>query len=321
MSFAHYERWPNGLQYDSQDWWTPFAASVESLEWTGTGWTRRKAEPKRAAADGGEVPAEDAESKTAGTMFLRSRGPLRFDQWLELSIDKPPSPPADGGKMKSWSRAPRNRSPPADVTREPLLAEEFGRTSQRSALARRTGFRLEATGAALDGKALGGFDRGSLPLWWARDRAAASVADGIHGIVAASHDMAKALQGAAKDATKTSDTSPALCRQLQDDLLAVLDTRLAEVTQQMFAAFADMADEDLAREKVADLRSELVRAARDEALNLFDASFPFATIDQTAIRIVGARRKLESTLSRIVTRETPHLPSNGVGGHAGAVVT
>src|SRR5262249_55668489 len=157
--------------------------------------------------------------------------------------------------------------------------------------------------------ALGGFDRGSLPLWWARDRAAASVADGIHGIVAASHDMAKALQGAAKDATKTTDTSPALCRQLQDDLLAALDTGLAEVTQRMFAAFADMADEDLAREKVVDLRSELVCAARDEALNLFDASFPFATIDQTAIRIVGACRKLESTLSRIVTRETPYHPN------------
>jgi hypothetical protein len=267
------------------------------------------------------VPAENAESETAGTMFLRARGLLRFDQWLELSIDKPPSPPADGGKMKSWSRLLRPPVVSDFAAREPLLAEEFGRASQRSALARRTGFRLEATSAVLDGKALGGFDRGSLPLWWAQDRAAASVADGIHGIVAASHDMAKALQGAAKDATKTLDTSPALCRQLQDDLLAALDTRLAEVTQQMFAAFADMADQDMGREKVVDLRSELVRAARYEALNLFDASFPFATIDQTAIRIVGARRKLESTLSRIVTRETPHLPSNGVGGHAGTAVT
>jgi hypothetical protein len=50
-------------------------------------------------------------------------------------------------------------------------AEELGRASQRSALARRTGFRLEATAAVPDGKALGGFDRGSLSLWWTRDKA------------------------------------------------------------------------------------------------------------------------------------------------------
>jgi hypothetical protein len=165
----------------------------------------------------------------------------------------------------------------------------------------------------LEGKALGGFDRGSLSLWWARDKAAASVAEGMRGILSASHDMESALQRAAKNATK--DTSPALCRQLQDELLAALDSRLAEVTQEMFAAFADAADEDLAHAKVTVLRSALVRAAKDQALNLFDASFPFVTIDQTAIRIVGARRKLESTLSRIVARETPHDPANGIGAH------
>jgi hypothetical protein len=133
--------------------------------------------------------------------------------------------------------------------------------------------------------------------------------------------MARALLGAAKDATKTLDTSPTLCRQLQDDLLAALDTRLAEVTQEMFAAFAEVADEDLAREKVTELRSGLVRGARDEALNLFDASFPFATIDRAAIRIVGARRKLDSTLSKIVARETPHGRTKGTSIQTGAMAT
>ena len=252
-------------------------------------------------------------------MFLRSRGPLRFDQWLELSLDSPPSPPAQGGTAKRWRRVLRPPVVSAFAAREPRLAEELGRAFQRSALARRTGFRLQATGAVLDGKALGGFDRGSLSLWWARDKAAASVADGIRGILSASHDIAKALEGAAKDVTKISETSAAICRQLQDDLLAALDTRLVEVTQEMFAAFADAVDEDLAREKVTDLRCGLVRTARDEALNLFDASFPFAMIDQRAIRIVGARRKLESALSRIVARETPHDPAVGAGGQTGVV--
>jgi hypothetical protein len=101
MSFAHYERWQHGLQYDSRDWWTPFAASVETLEWTGTNWKHRKVKPKaRAAADIGAVSAEDGTSETVGTMFLKSRGALRFDQWLELSIGNPPPPPADGGTAK-----------------------------------------------------------------------------------------------------------------------------------------------------------------------------------------------------------------------------
>jgi CRISPR system Cascade subunit CasA len=320
MSFARYERWPNGLQYDSWDWWTPFAASVEALEWTGTNWTRRQAKPKaRSAADDDEVSAEDAKSETAGTMFLKSRGPLRFDQWLELSLDNPPSPPAGGGTAKQWRRELRPPVVSAFAAREPLLAEEFGRASQRSALARRTGFRLEATSAVLDGKALGGFDQGSLPLWWARDKAAASVADSVRGILRASHSVASALESAANNAAKNLDKPPVLGRELHNGLLAALDARLGEATQAMFKAFAELADEDQARETVLALRSELVRFAGREALEVFDSNFPFVTIDQTAIRIVGARRKLERALSRIVGSETPHDPTVGAGGQTGVV--
>jgi CRISPR system Cascade subunit CasA len=307
LSFAAYERWPNGLQYEPRDWWAPFVASIEVLEWTGNKWGPRKSKAKvRVMADDDRVPAASADSDAVSTRFLKSRGPLRFDQWLELSLGNPPLPPADGGTGKPWQRVIPPPVVSAFVAREPFLAEELGRASQRSALARRTGFRLEAIGATLDRKALGGFDRGSLSLWRARDDVAASVADGIRGALSASHDVAKTLARAAIDATKTSDTSPTLCRQLQDGLLATLDTRLVEVTQQMFAAFAEVADEDLAQVKITQLRCALVRTARDEALNLFDASFPFAMIDQRAIRIVEARRKLESTLSRIVARERPH---------------
>ena len=202
----------------------------------------------------------------------------------------------------------------AFAAREPRLAEELGRASQHSALARRTGFRLEATSAVLDGKALGGFDQGSLPLWWARDKAAASVADGVRGILRASHLIASALESAAKNVAKSLDKPPVLCRELHNGLLAALDGRLGEATQAMFRAFAEAADEDQARETVLTLRSDLVRIAGREALALFDSSFPFATIDQRAIRIVGARRKLESALSRIVASETPHVPTVGAGG-------
>jgi CRISPR system Cascade subunit CasA len=309
VSFAGYERWPNGFQYEPRDWWAPFVASIELLEWTGNKWGPRKSKAKaRATADGNRVPAASADSEAVSTMFLKSRGPLRFDQWLELSLGNPPLPPADGGTGKAWQRVIPPPVVSAFIAREPFLAEELGRASQRSALARRTGFRLEAIGATLDRKALGGFDRGSLSLWCARDDVAASVADGIRGALSAFHDVAKALGRAAIDAAKTSDTSPTLCRQLQDGLLATLDTRLVEVTQQMFAVFAEAADEDLAQVKVTQLRCALARTARDEALNLFDANFHFAVIDQMAIRIVGARRKLENTLSRIVARETPHDP-------------
>jgi hypothetical protein len=178
---------------------------------------------------------------------------------------------------------------------------------------------LEATSAVLDGKALGGFDQNSLPLWWARDKAAASVADGVRGILRASHRIASALESAAKNAAKNLDKPPVLCRELHNGLLAALDARLGEATQAMFRAFGEAADEDQARETVLALRSELVRIAGREALELFDSSFPFATIDQTAIRIVGARRKLESALSSIVASETPHDPTLGTGGQTGVM--
>lgn len=313
-TFARYERWPNGLQYDSRNWWAPFAASVEILEWTGSNWAPRKAKP-RARPDDDEVSVEGSDMEASSTMFLKSRGPLRFDQWLELSLDNPPSPPtADRGTAKQWRRVLRPPAVSVFAAREPRLAEELGRTSQRSALARRTGFRLEAICAVLDGKALGGFDQGSLPLWWARDKAAASVAEGVRGILRASHLIASALESAAKNAAKSLDKPPVLCRELHNGLLAALDARLGEATQAMFRAFAEAADEDQARETVLTLRSDLVRIAGREALGLFDSSFPFATIDQRAIRIVGARRKLESALSRIVASETPHVPTVGAGG-------
>jgi hypothetical protein len=289
------------------------------LEWTGSNWSPRKAKPNARADD--EVSEEGADSQAAAATFLRSHGPLRFNHWLELSLGNPPSPPADGGKVKLWRRLIRPPVVSAFAAREPFLVGEFGLASQHSALARRTGFRLEATAAVLNGRALGSFDRGSLSLWWARDNAAASVAEGVRGVLSASHHIARALERAANFAAKASETSSVLSRQLQDDLFAALDMRLGEMTQRMFAVFAESADEDLAREKVTELRSGLVRAARDEALNMFDASFPFATIDQRAIRIVGARRKLESDLSRIVASETPHLPTVGTGGQTEVVVS
>jgi hypothetical protein len=131
--------------------------------------------------------------------------------------------------------------------------------------------------------------------------------------------IASALESAAKNASKSFDKPPVLCRELHNGLLAALDARLGEATQRMFAAFAETADEDQARENVLALRSELVRFAGREALELFDGSFPFATIDQTAIRIVGARRKLDSAVSRIVASETPHDPTVGGSGQTGVV--
>ena len=314
LSFVGYERWPNGLQYDSRDWWTPFAATVEVWEWTGGNWV-----PKlKAQADADEGSKERVGSETTSTEFLKSRGALRFDQWLELSLGDPPSPPQNGRTTKVWRRVMRPPVVAAFAAREPHLAEELGRASQRSALARRTGFRLEATAAVPDGKALGGFDRGTLSLWWARDKVAASVADGTRGILWASYRIASALERATKDAAKSSDKSPVLCHELRDGLLAGLDARLGEATQAMFEVFAEATDEDLAGEKVVAMRSELVRTVEREALELFDASFPFATIDQMAIRIAGARRKLKSDLSRIVASETPHELAVKAGAQAGA---
>jgi CRISPR system Cascade subunit CasA len=324
LSFTTYERWPNGLQYDSHDWWTPFAASVEALEWTGTNWAPRKAKP-RARAQSDDVSAEGADSDSArsepaGTMFLKVRGPLRFNHWLELSLDNPSSPPADGGTAKRWQRVIRPPVVSAFAAREPLLAEALGRSSQRSALARRTRFRLDAIGAVLDGKVLGGFDQGSLSLWCVRDKAAASVADGVRGVLLASDQIASALEFAAKNVAESLSLDKSSSgRELRDGLLALLDARIGEATQLMFAAFANTVDEDLAHERIVGLRSDLVRIARREALQLFDASFPFATIDHAAICIVVARRKLESILSRIVASETPDIPALDAGGQTGVV--
>jgi hypothetical protein len=306
-SFTSYERWPKGLQYEARDWRPPFVAVVEQLEWLGDTWAPRRAKPKRRSEDD-DSAAATTEPELAGTIFLKSRGPLRFNQWLELSIGDPPPPPSRPGKQKKWFRVLRPPVVSAFMAREPVLADELGLGHKQSALARRTGFRLEAIAAVLDGKALGAFERRSLALWWAADEAAAAVSAAVRGLLEACHRIATALESAAKEAVWTSDQPRALPRQLHDSFFAALDAELADAAQAMFAEFAAKSSADAARESVNTRRARAVRAAADEALELFDANFSFITIDADAVRIATARSGLKAAIAKAIEAETPTMP-------------
>jgi hypothetical protein len=309
-SFTSYERWPKGLQYDARDWRPPFAAIIEQLEWAGETWVPRRAKPK-ARSEPDESTAAADEPDLAGPIFLKSRGSLRFDQWLELSIGDPPPPPRTPGKEKKWYRVLRPLVVSAFMAREPALTDELGLTHQQSALARRTGFRLEAMAAVLDGKTLGGFERRSLALWWADDRVSATISGAVRGLLEACHHVAMALKSAANEAVGTGGTG-VLPRQLQDSVFATLDAELANASQAMFAEFAGADTADAAHEAVNAQRARVVRVVAANALELFDANFSFATIDRTAVRIAAARGKLKGALAKSIAAETPKTPEGKV---------
>lgn len=302
-AFSQYERWPNGLQYAPAAWWATHAAPIDVREWSGSAWVPRKAKPK-AGTDGEAALAENAEA--AGPRFLKARGPLRFDQWLQLSLKDPPSPPDQGKKVgQEWSGV---RHPPvvsAFMAGEAAL--RGAATEQVSALTQKTDYRLEAVAAVPEkpnGKALGGFSRGSLALWHVEDQAAEVIATAVRDTLEAADEVARALGSAARDAATNSDKTPVLAGQLRDGLLTALDARLAEAAQDMFRAYEGRADQDAAQHEVGRRQSDLVRDMGREALTLFDATFRFATIDQTGIRIAGARRKLAGAVGAIVRSHT-----------------
>jgi hypothetical protein len=172
-------------------------------------------------------------------------------------------------------------------------------------LARRTRFRLEATAAIVDGKALGSFERRSLALWWANDKAAAAVSGAVQGALDACHRIGTALESAAKEAAGISESPSVLPRQLYESLFVALDAELSDALQEMFAEFAAAQTEDAAREFVNARRTHIVRKAASEALALFDSSFSFATIDIRAIHIATARANLAAKVRARISAETP----------------
>jgi hypothetical protein len=152
-SYTDYKRWPAGLQYEPRNWTMPFVAERKTYVFGASGWR-----PKTAASDSQEGNAN-------GPEFVNANGPLRFDDWLEASLDEAREPPEQAELDQKYKSVDQPAAVVAFRKRAMLLTE----VQKSTALVTEVGFRLEAIGANLDGKVMAAFSRRQLPLWYARD--------------------------------------------------------------------------------------------------------------------------------------------------------
>jgi CRISPR system Cascade subunit CasA len=289
--FTNYKRWPAGLQYEAKNWTMPFVAERKTYSFGANGWRL-----KTTAAD------NDEGAKVSGPTFVKARGPLRFDDWLELSLDTDEELPATAKPEDVRRRVERPGIVVGFQSRATSLVEE----DRSSTLAADIGFRLEAIAASLDGKVMATLSRRQLPLWRVRDQAATIISYAATEMLKIIREMANAVEVASKTALATASMKAfKLPNDLHDALLVNLDSELLDLREKVYSIFAGTDDALAAERRLPTLKYALAQLARRRALALFDETFPIATIDAATIRVLRARRVLRAKLYRLTAKVRP----------------
>ncbi|WP_029011299.1 type I-E CRISPR-associated protein Cse1/CasA [Azospirillum halopraeferens] len=269
--FTAYSRWPKGLQYQPQGWWHPAVSRIED--------TAKPDDPPR---------------------FVRARGPLRFDDWLETALLREGAPPSGKAQVK------RRLFPP--------VLRQFA--SQRDTLAspRPDGaatavmeegiFRVRAFAQFSFGKAPGGMSQRELPVWLSPEPGdTAWLAMEVTEVAGLVNDLAGNLFVSARAACTLGrrDVTAALPDTLKDALLAEMDAAVLDLPGRLAAIIRDHAT-DAARFAAADgHRRRLLTLGRNAALRLFDDAFPIDGTGPSDGRLAAERaalvRRLHDTLS------------------------
>ncbi|MFC7334752.1 type I-E CRISPR-associated protein Cse1/CasA [Rhodocista pekingensis] len=251
--FTGYSRWPKGLQYQPDGWWFPAMVRIE-----------------------------DAAKPDAPPQFLRARGPLRFDDWLESAM------------LKDEERAPdRKDRPQGKVRRLPPVLRQFkagaagaaelsdGGT-RATALMEDGSVRVRVFAQYPFGKAVGGMSQRELPLWHLPAERQSWLGEVVSKDVGRVKEMAGALQISVRAAVTKGrrDGSAALADTLGDALLAAVDGQATEHAAALAALARDIADRAARQAAATESRTDLLKRTGRLALALFDEAFP---VDPTGV--------------------------------------
>ncbi|HYE00980.1 MAG TPA: type I-E CRISPR-associated protein Cse1/CasA [Alphaproteobacteria bacterium] len=268
--FTAYERWPKGLQYQPRGWWHLAVSRIESE-----------------APDPEEAP-----------LFLRARGPLRFDDWLQTALLDDKAPAGPKGKVR---RLPPVLRPLAVAMGKGLLNGLAEPGEGATAVARRLPFRVRATAQYLFGKAVGGMSQRELPVWLLeRPEVQAGLIGAVSKLVGQIGEIAVALKLAAAEAAKLGNPEAKVGQpdDLYDALLAGIDHVVLALPGQLAGAAPDGPTD--AADEIVQMALE---TARDAALALFDGTFPITGRDQRVEKLlVGARGRLVRRIAYVLKK-------------------
>ncbi|MCM8738626.1 type I-E CRISPR-associated protein Cse1/CasA [Azospirillum sp. A1-3] len=275
--FTGYSRWPKGLAYQPTGWWMPWASRIVS-------------------AGKSDEPSQ----------FLRARGPLRFDDWLETALltDQPAT---------SASRPAKQRLLPPVLRQfqsagSPRPAGPSRRTrAERSATAlmEEDSLRVRACAQFFYNKPVGGMSQRELPVF---DLPAADLGwlgDQMSRALDRLGRMAGALHMTARSACRVGrrEGPAALADHLKDRLLAALDGAVLDGAGRLAGLARDHTGEErvAAAEAVA---QELLVQGQDAAVRLFDTAFPIAGTTATDRLLAMERAVLIGRLTLILSPKT-----------------
>ena len=280
--FRGFRRWPKGLRYEPDGWWFPPVSMIE------TG---------------------DAKPGT-GPRFVRARGPLRFDDWLETAL-------------LSEGTGKARRHLPFALRQWEKLCGKFDdarpgaetATGEATALTPDSAFRVRAFAQYPFGKAVGGFSARELPLWRHPPGGDSPPIAAIEEILEKLYKAADCLAVAARMAIKLGRTegNAVAADDLRDGFLAALDEAVVALPARL-ARLSDVSTDPDQRQRTTrtELEAVLTLACR-RGIEMFDGAFPLGggTLDE---KIAAERAKLSSQLRSVLLGERSGQSGKGKKG-------
>lgn len=268
LVFDAYDRWTQGLSYDSEGWSYPHVGPAEKI---GPGGTVEK------------------------RWYIQAAAPLRLDDWLGPALGHQPQRTAEDGAGVVIQPPPVVRAFHARA--ETLFGFFDDRSGEISGLHPDLPFHIRAVALFAFGKAVGGLSEKTLPMYRLRSERLDQLATRAAAMAASVAHFAGLLRWAAGQALKLGDSGKtvSLPAQLHDALLRLLEDRVLQALPALAAAL-NHDDFEAGRITAEQTMVDLDDQARRQALDLFDDAFPIDGTSDLADRLVQVRRSLRKML-------------------------
>jgi CRISPR system Cascade subunit CasA len=269
--YRTYMRWPKGLQYAPRGWWHLAVAGLPPKEGAG----------------------ED------NPRFVKARGPLRFDDWLDIALQHE-------GRHR-LPKVVRQLNLRKMTLKEALEDRETLGGGGATAYSDTLPVRVRAFAQYFLGKPVGGMTQRELPVWHLDSDELEELPILVNRTVETLAALAGTLAGAAAGAVKLGRTEGrvAAADDLKDALLADMDAQVLALPARVIGVFRDRPDAASRRDRLIKLRREICGAAFHRAVSLFDTAFPIDSANAFARRLIDERGRMIGTMNSILKKNLP----------------